>query len=75
MPSVYIVLKDDQGNPMPDTEQFYPLDGSCDTWKIRSNLNTDSVSIRTPIPIESERRFRFNLNGDFGAIRTLLGCS
>ena len=31
MPAVYIGLKDDQGNPMPDTEQFYPLDGSCDT--------------------------------------------
>ena len=39
-------------------------------WKIRSILNTDSVSIRTPIPIESEHRFLFNLNGDSGAIRT-----
>jgi hypothetical protein len=42
-------------------------------WKIRFILNTDSVSIRTPIPIESEQRFRFNLNGDSGAIRILFG--
>jgi hypothetical protein len=47
--------------------------GAERAWKIRFILNTDSVSIRTPIPIESEQRFRFNLNGDSGAIRILFG--
>jgi hypothetical protein len=31
MPFVSIMLQDDQGNPLPDTQQFYPLEGSCDT--------------------------------------------
>lgn len=31
MPFVSIMIQDDQGNPLPNTQQFYPLEGSCDT--------------------------------------------
>ena len=31
MPRVRIVLEDDNGNPMPQTEQVYPLENACDT--------------------------------------------
>jgi hypothetical protein len=31
MPRVRLVLEDDQGNPMPHTEQIYLLEGNCDT--------------------------------------------
>lgn len=31
MPRVRLVLEDDNGNPLPDTEQVYVLEGDCDT--------------------------------------------
>ena len=31
MPRVRLVLEDDNGNPLPDTEQVYILEGECDT--------------------------------------------
>ena len=31
MPRVRIVLEDDNGNPMPETEQVYTLENACDT--------------------------------------------
>jgi hypothetical protein len=31
MPRVRIVLEDDNGNPLPQTEQVYPLENACDT--------------------------------------------
>ena len=31
MPRVRIMLEDDNGNPMPETEQVYPLENACDT--------------------------------------------
>ncbi len=31
MPRVRLVLEDDNGNPIADTEQVYVLDGDCDT--------------------------------------------
>jgi len=31
MPRVRLVLEDDNGNPVPDTEQVYVLEGGCDT--------------------------------------------
>ena len=31
MPRVRLVLEDDNGNPMPNTEQVYLLEGDCDT--------------------------------------------
>ena len=31
MPRVRLILEDDNGNPLPDTEQVYVLEGNCDT--------------------------------------------
>jgi hypothetical protein len=31
MPRVRLVLEDDNGNPVPNTEQVYLLEGGCDT--------------------------------------------
>ena len=31
MPRVRLILEDDNGNPMPHTEQVYVLEGECDT--------------------------------------------
>ena len=31
MHRVRLVLEDDNGNPLPDTEQVYILEGDCDT--------------------------------------------
>ncbi len=31
MPRVRIILEDDNGNPMPEGEQTYPLENACDT--------------------------------------------
>jgi hypothetical protein len=31
MPRVRLVLEDDNGNPVPNTEQVYLLEGDCDT--------------------------------------------
>ena len=31
MPRVRLVLEDDNGNPIADTEQVYILEGDCDT--------------------------------------------
>lgn len=31
MPRVRLVLEDDNGNPLPGTEQVYLLEGNCDT--------------------------------------------
>ena len=31
MPRVRLVLEDDNGNPLPHTEQVYVLEGDCDT--------------------------------------------
>ena len=31
MPRVRLVLEDDNGNPIADTEQVYLLEGDCDT--------------------------------------------
>ncbi len=31
MPRVRLVLEDDNGNPLADTEQVYILEGDCDT--------------------------------------------
>jgi hypothetical protein len=31
MPRVRLILEDDNGNPVPNTEQIYLLEGSCDT--------------------------------------------
>lgn len=31
MPRVRLILEDDNGNPVPNTEQVYLLEGDCDT--------------------------------------------
>jgi hypothetical protein len=31
MPRVRIVVEEDNGNPLPDTEQVYTLEGDCST--------------------------------------------
>jgi hypothetical protein len=31
MPRVRVILEDDNGTPLPDTEQVYVLEGECDT--------------------------------------------
>lgn len=31
MPRIRVILEDDLGKPMPDTEQVYTLSGNCDT--------------------------------------------
>jgi hypothetical protein len=31
MPRVRLILEDDNGNPVPNTEQIYLLEGNCDT--------------------------------------------
>jgi hypothetical protein len=31
MPRVRLILEDENGNPLPGTEQVYVLDGECDT--------------------------------------------
>lgn len=41
MPRVRVILEDDNGNPLPDTEQIYVLDSACDT------LNQIEASIET----------------------------
>ena len=41
MPQIRLVLEDDQGNPLPNTEQVYPLEGECNT------LNQIEASIET----------------------------
>lgn len=31
MPRVRLILEDENGNPLPGTEQIYVLEGACDT--------------------------------------------
>ena len=41
MPRVRLVLEDDNGNPVPNTEQIYLLEGDCDTLnQIESAVET-----------------------------------
>lgn len=41
MPRVRVVIEDDNGNPLPQTEQIYVLDSDCDT------LNQIEASVET----------------------------
>ncbi len=41
MPRVRIVIEDDNGNPLPSSEQTYVLDSACDTLnQIESSIET-----------------------------------
>ena len=50
MPRVRLVLEDDNGNPLPDTEQVYVLEGDCDTiYQIDTAVETFKKSALPPL--------------------------
>ena len=50
MPRVRLVLEDDNGNPIADTEQVYVLEGDCDTInQIETAVETFKKSALPPL--------------------------
>ena len=50
MPRVRLVLEDDNGNPIADTEQVYVLEGNCDTInQIETAVETFKKSALPPL--------------------------
>jgi len=50
MPRVRLVLEDDNGNPLPDTEQVYVLEGECDTLnQIEAAVETFKQRAQPPL--------------------------
>jgi hypothetical protein len=50
MPRVRLILEDDNGNPVPNTEQVYLLEGDCDTLnQIESAVETFKQSALPPL--------------------------
>jgi hypothetical protein len=62
MPRVRLVLEDDNGNPLPNTEQVYVLEGDCDTInQIETAVETFKKSALPPLEqtllIQAQERF------------------
>jgi hypothetical protein len=50
MPRVRLVLEDDNGNPLPNTEQIYVLEGDCETInQIETAVETFKKSALPPL--------------------------
>lgn len=50
MPRVRLVLEDDNGNPIADTEKIYVLEGDCDTLnQIEAAVETFKKSALPPL--------------------------
>src|SRR5579862_5742407 len=50
MPRVRLILEDDHGNPLPNTEQVYVLEGDCDTInQIETAVETFKKSALPPL--------------------------
>src|SRR5579862_2415366 len=69
MPRVRLDLEDDNGNPMPNTEQIYLLEGDCDTInQIESAVETFKQRALPVVALtDGARCIRTDLTAVFGA--------